>query len=269
MRMENNSKSRTALITGASSGIGHSLAKLLAKNGFHLILMARRLEKLTDLQSDILSSIPDCQILCVKSDVSDHEQHMKDVKEACSHFDSLDLLIANAGVGLKTNEGENTWRSSSQTFSVNLLGAIASFEASKDIMLRQGFGHIVGITSLASLRGYAETSAYCASKSALATFMEAMRIDLYAHNITVTAVHPGFVDTPMTEQNGKMPFLLTSNQAAQIIWKAIQKKRARLFFPWQSSLLTKMIAAVPDGLYDYFSKKLVSRVSGFKKKRGS
>ncbi|EKD51223.1 MAG: short chain dehydrogenase, partial [uncultured bacterium] len=141
---------KTVLITGASSGIGMALAKELAMRGYHLILMARRLDLMQGWTQFIQTQHPDCQITVIASDVANHEQHMTDVAQAIEKAQGLDLVIANAGVGFNTNEWTNTWEGTKKIFDVNLLGAIATIETAKDFFLKQGHGHIVGITSMAS-----------------------------------------------------------------------------------------------------------------------
>lgn len=257
----------TAVITGASSGIGQALASVLAENGYNLILMARRSELIEEWAQFLSARFHNIKIKTVVSDVTDHQKHMQDVREASAEFASLDLVIANAGVGIVTNEWENTWEKSFVTFQTNLLGAIATIEAAKDIMLKQGQGHIVGISSMAAIRGLAQTSAYCASKAGLAVFLESMRTDLIQKNITVTSVHPGFIETPMTKQNGKMPWLMNAEQAARVIFLAIQNKKSRLYFPWQMHALGILLRILPNPVFDFVMRLSRKKTQVFKAKR--
>lgn len=259
---------KTALITGASTGIGRDLAVALAGEGYQLILMARRLELLNELKSEILIKNSQSQVEVVVSDVADFETHMKTLAAVCEKYSSLDLVIANAGVGGNTDETNNTWAMSKKIIDVNLLGAIATLEAAKEIMMKQGHGQLVGLTSIAAARGMNFTSAYNASKAGLSTFLESMRIDLSGSGLSVTAVYPGFVATPMTAKNGKMMFVLTSQQAVEIILKAIRRKKARIYFPWQMALAFTLLRFIPNGLYDFIMKRLKSRVQVFRQDRG-
>lgn len=258
---------QTALITGASTGIGKALSLLLAREGYRLILMARRKSLLDELKDQIIKENPLAGVLVVESDVSQYDRHMADVKSSVKEGQTLDLLIANAGIGFKTGEYKNTWDNSLKTFEINLLGAIATIEAGKDIMLRQGFGHIVGISSIASVRGMPQSSAYCSSKAGFSHFLESMRIDLSQNNITVTSIHPGFIQTPMTEKNGYMPWLMSADKAAKKIYKAIKRKRARFYFPWQMMLLARLSNVTPDWVYDCVMKMSRGIVNSFKKNR--
>lgn len=258
----------TVLITGASTGIGRALALEAARRGYDLLLMARRSELLDELRQEILQLREDISVRARVSDVTDFSKHMQDVAELCAGISHLDMVIANAGFGQNTGEWKNSWKISKWTMDVNLLGAIATIEAAKDIMLRQGFGHIVGITSVAAYRGLPETSAYSASKAALAVFLESMRADLTANHITVTAVHPGFVVTPMTEKNGPMPFLIQADDAARRIWRLLVKKRARIVIPWQWQVVKWIEQFMPDALFDFLTRKFRARAQEYRKNRG-
>lgn len=258
---------KTALITGASSGIGSAVAIELAHRGYNLILMARRIDHLVQLQEDIQKKYLDSKIVVVASDVADFEKHMTQVREAAKDFSSLDLVIANAGIGYTTDEGENCWEKNKKTFDVNVLGAIATLEAAKDIMLKQGSGHLSAVTSMAAYRGIPLCSAYSGSKAGLTTFLESMRLDLKEKNIAVTAIHPGYVDTPMTKQNGHMPWLMSAEKAAQIICRGLGKKKARIRFPWQMYLLMKFLSYLPSRIYDFLLSKQIKRVREFRKDR--
>lgn len=258
---------KTALITGASSGIGSALAFELARHGYNLILMARRAELLNQLKADIQKKNSGIKVIVCASDVTDFEKHGKDAKDAACEFESLDLVIANAGIGYTTDETKNCWEKNKKTFNVNVLGAIATLEAAKDIMLKQGFGHLAGVTSMAAFRGLPLCSSYSGSKAGLSAFLESMRLDLKEKNIAVTAIHPGYVDTPMTKQNGHMPWLLSAEKAAQIIFKGLQKKKARILFPWPMMLLLMFLRRIPNCLYDFLMVRFVERARVFKKDR--
>lgn len=258
---------KVTLITGASSGIGHALALLLAEKGHHLILMARRQKLLDNLKSQIILKFPQCRVVLVESDVSDYEKHMKDVSWAITEMGRIDWVIANAGIGRTTIEDRNNWKACQAVIEVNLLGAIATFQAAKDFMIRQGQGQLIGVTSLADVRGLSTSSAYCASKSGLSTFMEAMRIDLKPHGIAVTAIHPGFVETPMTEKNGSMPFIMNAEKAAQKIYRAIERRRSRFVFPWQMAIVHWIFRVMPHSFFDFLMTLFSKKAKEFKKNR--
>ncbi len=265
--MIENKKIKTALITGASSGIGSALAHELAEHGYNLILMARRAELLQQLKTDIQNKHSSAKVVVVASDVSDYEKHMNDVRDASKEFTSLDLVIANAGVGYTTDESKNCWEKNKKTFDVNVLGALATLEVAKDIMLKQGHGHLAGVTSMAAFRGIPLSSSYSGSKAGLGIFLESMRLDLLKSNIVVTAIHPGFVETPMTKNNGRMPWLMPAEKAARIIFNGLQKKKARILFPWQMMLLMMFLRRMPNAMYDFLLARFVETARVFRKNR--
>src|SRR5262249_40301412 len=135
-------------------------------------------------------------------------------------------------------------------FHVNLLGVVYSIEAVLPDMLRRGRGHLAAVSSLAAYKGLPGEAAYCASKAAVNTYMEGLRIQLRERNIAVTTICPGFVRTPMTEVNKfKMPWLLEADDAARRIVRAMKRRRKVYNFPWQMSLVMKLASWLPDWVH--------------------
>ena len=258
---------KTILITGASSGIGEALAYEYALTANHLILMARRQNRLEDIQNKIQTQHPKCQVQIVVTDVGDYETHRRQMRNTLKDLEQIDLVIANAGIGFNTDSFKNNFENIKKTYDVNVLGAIATIEEAKDKMLKQGFGTLAGVSSVASVRGMNLNSGYSSSKAALATYLESTRVDLGSTNIHVCSIHPGFVETPMTSKNGKMPWLMSSQKAAQIIQKALQKRKARLTFPWQMWSLTWILRIMPNKLFDWISIKNDKKAREFRKDR--
>jgi len=257
---------KTTLITGASAGIGTALAEVYAKHGYDLILMARRGDKLNEIRTRLALLYPDIAVTCVVSDVAHTEKHRDDIQKVCAGLSTLNVAIANAGIGGVTNGWTDAWEKASEILTVNVLGAVATLETCKMIMLKQGFGHLVGITSVASARGLPQSSAYCASKAALEVYLESLRIDLNNRGIEVTAIHPGFVSTSMTEKNGKMPFLITAEAAAQRIYQGVEKRKARVFFPAPMAVAVWLLRRMPNTLYDLLMSFGRKRAQIFRKK---
>ena len=169
----------------------------------------------------------------------------------------IDILIANAGVGAPTTIQPFNVETQEKMIKVNLLGVIYCIEAVLQTMLASGKGQIVAISSLAGFKGLPGESGYTASKAGLNTFMEGMRIQLRPKNIFVSTICPGFIKTPMTEVNNEkdMPWLMDAETAANIIIKAIQRKAKVLRFPWQTSLLMRIVGLLPDWLIERVMKK--------------
>lgn len=250
----------SVIITGASTGIGRELAFIFAREGYNIGLMARRLVLLEELKKEITQQYPDCQTFIAPCDITHEEECRQTVVSLHQKLGSIDMFVANAGIGAPTPAFESNWKSVRAILQTNIMGTIASLEAAKEIMLLQKRGHLVGISSIASFRGLPASSAYCTSKAALATYLEAIRVDLKDFGVTVTSIHPGFILTPMTEKNKYMPFLLSASRGSEKIFRAIRKKKARYVFPWQMKMLTSLMHFMPDALYD--------RLVSFRYRRG-
>lgn len=249
----------TAIITGASTGIGRALALLLAKEGFDLGLLARRLDLLDLLKKEILNQYSNRKVVVVSCDVSNVDDCRKVVCQMNEQLGGLNLFIANAGVGGSTPGDQACWDEVRRILEINLMGAIASLEAAKEIMLKklsstkggEFWGHLVGISSVAASRGLPQSSAYCASKAALSIYLESIRINLKPLGITVTSIHPGYVDTPMTTNLKERQFLVSADDSAQKIWEAIKARRPRAIFPWPMRIIYPLLRCMPNPVYDF------------------
>lgn len=245
---------RVAVITGASSGIGWSLAKALAGEGCKLGLVARRRDKLEQLADEIRRAGGTAAF--ASGDVGDRVQTQKAIQEAVAPLGPVDLLIANAGVGFPTLVEPPNIDDVETMFRVNVLGVIYAVEAVLPEMLRRGQGHLAAVSSLASYKGLPGESGYCATKAAVNTYMEGLRIQLRDRGVAVTTICPGFVRTPMTETNPfPMPWLMEADDAARRIVKALRQRRKVYDFPWQTTWLTKMTRWLPDWLMAHAWRK--------------
>src|SRR5262249_21102261 len=238
-------KDQVAVITGASSGIGWALAKTLAEQGARVGLVARRLDKLEALADEIRKAGGTAAFAA--ADVVDREATLKAIRGLGQGLGPIDLLIANAGVGAPTLLNPVSIEQVERMFQVNVFGVIYSVEAVLPQMLERGRGHIAAMSSLAGYKGLPGESAYCASKTAVMTYMEGLRIQLRRHNVAVTTVCPGFVQTPMTDPfEFKMPFVMDAERAARKVVKALARRRKVYNFPWQMTLLMKLTCWLPD-----------------------
>jgi short-subunit dehydrogenase len=236
---------QVAVITGASSGIGWALAKALALEGCKVGLMARRRDKLVALADEIQAA--GGTAACAPADVGDRAQTVAAIRDLAARLGPVDLLIANAGVGAPTTLEPLNVEAQEKMFRVNVLGVIYAIEAALPDMLKRGRGHLAAVSSLAAYKGLPGESGYTASKAAVNTFMEGLRIQLRDRHIAVTTICPGFVATPMTEVNQfKMPFLLTADEAARRIVGALRRRKKVFNFPWQLALVMKLTAWLPD-----------------------
>ena len=240
---------RVAVITGASSGLGWALARTLAAEGCKVGLVARRREQLSDLAGQIDKS-GGTTALAV-ADVAERAQTVAAIHDIAARLGPVDLLIANAGIGAPTTVEPFNVGDIDKMFRVNVLGVVYSVEAVLPQMIQRRRGHIAAISSLAAYKGLPGESGYTSSKAAVNVFMDGLRIQLRSKGIAVTTICPGFVKTPMTEVNEfKMPWLLTAEEAARRIVRALKRKAKVYNFPWQMALLMKLARWAPDWLLE-------------------
>jgi short-subunit dehydrogenase len=236
---------QVVLVTGASSGIGWSLSRVLASKGCKVGLIARRQEQLAALGKEIEQAGGQCAHF--PADVSDRSATLSAIQELRARLGPIDMLIANAGVGWPTLLEPFNVAQVERMFQVNVLGVVYSIEGVLPEMLQRGKGHLAAVSSLAGYKGLPGESAYCSSKAAVISYMEGLRIQLRERGIHVTTICPGFVKTPMTDVNEfKMPFLLEADDAARRIIRALERKKKVFDFPWQMSLLMKLTRWLPD-----------------------
>jgi short-subunit dehydrogenase len=226
---------KSILITGASSGIGQALALEMAGRGYHLGLAARNLAALRTAEQAIAQRFPQTQVIVTEWDVTDFAGAPSLIRQTADAFGSLDIIFANAGIGLGGKIGRGEFEKARQTIMVNLLGAMATVDAAVARFLEQGRGHVVGTCSVTAFRGMPRNAAYSASKAGFANYLEALRAETYYKNIDVTVLYPGYIDTPLNQMLKKRPFVISVEKGAAIIAEIIEKKKKRSFvpvFPW-------------------------------------
>lgn len=240
---------RTAVVTGASSGIGLELSRQLAARGVEVALLARRLPLLERLHEEIVSKGGKARVH--EADVTDPEALVDLLQRIDDEMGGVDLVVANAGIGSSKWAGKMDWASCRQTIDVNVIGATATLTALLPRMVQRNRGHLVGISSLAGSRGLPKSAIYSASKAFLSVFLESLRIDLLHTGIAVTDVQPGFIKTPLTADNDfPMPFLMEVDDAVQKIVHAIEKRDPIAAFPWPVKTAVQFARVMPVGLYD-------------------
>lgn len=236
-------------LTGASSGFGAALAPLIAHEGHALALVARRKTNIEELAERIQSS--GGKAIAIAADVSDRESVRAAVRQCEQELGPVTRLIANAGIGENTPAKGFDATLVESIMRINYLGMVYCIEAVLPGMIESGKGQLVGISSLAGYRGLPRMGGYCASKAAMISMLESLRIELRSSNVAVTIICPGFVKTAMTEKNpDPMPFLMELDDAARIMHQAIIKKKTRCTFPWQLATIVKLARLIPDSLYD-------------------
>ncbi|CAN0525605.1 unnamed protein product [Laminaria digitata] len=248
--------SRVVCITGASSGFGSALASLYAGNGDAVALLARRKDRIDGLAAQLRAE--GRKAMAISCDVTDRAVVHDAIRQCESEFGPVDLMIANAGVAMRTKATGFDAEVVRKTFEVNLFGVAHCLEAVLPGMIARNSGQLVGISSLAGYRGVPGAVAYCSSKAALNNMLESLRVELHKTNIDVTTICPGYVKTEMTsEVETPMPFLLELDDAARRIYRAIDRSRSEFAFPWPLAFLTSFGRLVPNAIYDrlasYFS----------------
>lgn len=252
-------KGKNILLTGASSGIGFTLAKKLADEGANLALAARSKDVLDKLAKELSGT--DNKIRSYYCDVSEKSSVVECVKKIAVDFQTIDIAILNSGISIRIPSAEVNSDIAENIFNVNVMGIYYFVEALMPILLKNQYSLLAGVTSLADVRGFPGSGLYCASKAAASILLESMRIELNKLNIKVLTVKPGFVKTPMTDKNEFfMPFMLSPEKAAGIIIRGIKKEKKIISFPFPIVWSTRLLKIMPDWLFDYlFSQKLPAK----------
>jgi short-subunit dehydrogenase len=240
----------TVVITGASSGIGRALALEMARQGYALGLTARRMPLLEQLRDELhavhghklrveLATLDVCQTAGVSPTLH----------ELFSRLGGIDIIVVNAGANDITHIGGGELDKELNLIQTNVVGAIATINAATEHFLKRGQGHIVGISSLASLQPIAMQAAYCASKAALSMYLDAARVELRPKGITITDILPGYIRTDIVEgvDIGKMPFAVSVEQAAREMARLIERRVKRGIvpaFPWK--LVRPFLGHLPE-----------------------
>jgi short-subunit dehydrogenase len=246
--------SKIVLVTGASSGIGRGLAVELAKRGARLGLLARRKDLLDEIVGEIETA--GAKAIALPADVQDAAAVRAAVNRLETAFGPVDVLIANAGVGVTADASELNADDVANVIGINVIGVANCVAAVVPGMVARRRGHLVAISSLAAYRGLPKSAAYCASKAAVSAFFESLRLDLQEKGINVTIIHPGFIKTPLTAgRHAEMPFLLELDEAIKRIVRAIEKRRKSYAFPWQLATIVRAGMLMPTFMYDRISKR--------------
>lgn len=241
-------KQPVVFITGASSGLGMEMAREFSRRGYRLALAARRKEALVSLQTE-LSRLSGTDVHCYRLDVTYPERVEKVLQQAQQDMGQLDVVIANAGVGEGHYIGRGPWEAVERMVSTNITGLMATLEVAARLFLEQGSGQLVAISSVAGFRGLPRSAVYCATKSAVLTYMDALRIEMRNQPIGVTTIAPGFIDTPINEGMPFRPFLIDAETGARKMVDAIVARKRFAFvpgYPWL--ILARLLRCLPDPL---------------------
>jgi short-subunit dehydrogenase len=236
--------SKSVLITGASRGLGEGLARQFAARGYKLALTARSLEDLERLRDELQGQASQ---ICIRTlDVADFDAVPVVLRQCADELGGLDIVIVNAGVAFMARIGEGKFEQMRKTIEVNLTAAMATAEAAVELFREQGQGQLVGISSIAALRGTRGQGAYSASKAGFGKYLEALRCETYGEPITVTELAPGYIDTDLNRSVSSRPFVVSAEKGTRIMADLIERKVSfRYVPPWPWTLVAQFMKLVP------------------------
>ncbi|GGI55270.1 SDR family oxidoreductase [Oxalicibacterium solurbis] len=249
-----NTGMQRVFITGASSGLGMALAQRYAQQGAMLGLLARRGELLQEL----IASLPNPERHRTYAvDVTDSDALAAAAADFIAAAQGIDIVVASAGVsrGMLTEYAEDI-AVLRRVFDINVMATVATFSPFIATMQRQAQAgqsgmRLVGIASVAGIRGLPGGGAYSASKAAVISYCESLRVELKKSGIKVVTIAPGYIDTPMTQVNDyAMPFLMPPEKFAEQAVAAIADGASYRVIPWQMGIVAKLLRMLPNWLYD-------------------
>ena len=245
---------RRVFLTGASSGLGWALAQEYARRGARLGLVARREDKLHELRR----ALPNPSLhLCYAVDVNDHAALRDAAQDFMRQAGGVNVVIANAGISYGTlTERSEDLAVFEKIIHTNLVATVATFAPFIDTMKSQAAQgdtklRLVGIASVAGIRGMPGVEAYSASKAAVISYCESLRVELRGQGIRVVTIAPGYIDTPMTQVNTyPMPFLMPASRFARSAVNVIERGRSYAVIPWPMRGVSWLLRLLPNWLFD-------------------
>lgn len=247
----------TAWITGAGKGIGRALALALAARGMTVAASARTEADLTTLVAEAKGG----RIVPVVLDVTDEKAVQDAVARVEREAGPITLAILNAGTHSEVSAQKFDTAEFTRVVDTNLMGAVYCLGALLPVLRSRRAGRIAVVSSVAGYRGLPTSGAYSASKAALIALTEALKPELESENVEMILINPGFVDTPLTQRNKfPMPFLIDTDEAVAAIIKGLERGKFEIVFPWQMTLVMKLLGSLPYGPFFAITRKMVRRL---------
>ena len=237
-------------ITGASSGIGQALAARYAQAGWRLALVARRTEV---LQAWVASQgLGSDRAAIFGADVADTEQIVAAGRRCIAECGLPDVVVACAGISVGMDTAvRGDLEVMRELFAINNIGLAATFHPFLAPMRERRRGTLVGVASVAAIRGLPGHGAYSASKAGVVAFCESLRVECRGSGVSVVTLLPGYVATPLTARNSySMPFLMEPEAFAERAFRAIESGTSYRVIPWPMGLIAKLLRLLPNALYD-------------------
>tara|TARA_Y100001934_G_C12146011_1_gene674937 strand:- start:202 stop:927 length:726 start_codon:yes stop_codon:yes gene_type:complete len=234
---------KKAIIVGATSGIGKALAQLYSDSGYEVGITGRRTDQLDSLAAEL----PTKAYLCTM-DVRDTKNAMVCMKQLIEKMQSVDLIIISAGTGHLNFDLE--WNKEKETIETNVSGFAALANVAAQYFIEKECGHLVGISSIASIRGSPVAPSYNASKAFVSSYLEGLRINISKRKlpIAITTIEPGFVDTAMAKSDNLF-WVAPPLKAALQISKAIIRKRKKAYITKRWTLIAWLFKLLPEFMY--------------------
>ncbi len=229
------------IVFGATSGIGKKLTEMLVLDGYKVAITGRRIELLNELKSSNSE-----KIIVRQNDVQNVKQTESVFKEIVSELGEVDIIIHSSGIGYENPDLD--WNKEWDTIKTNVIGATQIYDLAFQLFKKQGFGHLVAISSIASLRGNRESPAYFASKAYQVNYLESLYFkakEIKGRKVFVTDIRPGFVDTKMALGDGIF-WMASLDKASKQIYSAIKRKKRRVYISKRWNLIAWVLKIVPS-----------------------
>ena len=244
---------RHVLITGASSGLGAGMARILAAKGHHLVLTARRVDRLEALRAELLAAHPGIEVVVHALDVNDHEQVFSVFRQAITDLGGIDRVIVNAGISKGGRVGTGTFEANKETVETNFVAALAQCEAAMEHFYERRAGHLVVISSMSAMRGMPSSmNTYSATKAAIAHIAEGIRSDLIGRkglDIKVTTLYPGYIASEMNEAVEGSRLMADTETGCRALVRNIEKEVVEAAVPaWPWIPIGQILKHAPLGI---------------------